>query len=110
MVATRVAVIVDGRYKNLVIDARTIIDQLTVVRIEAAPHNLSIIQAYAPISAALDEAIDEFYGVLEETLASVPRSDVVLVLGNFSTKVGKSNKSDDYHELIGSHGLRTKNQ
>lgn len=78
---TGVTVIVDGRYRNLVIGTRAITDQLAEVRMETAPHNVSIIQAYAPTSATPDEKINKFYCILEETLASFPRSDVVLVLG-----------------------------
>ncbi len=107
---TGVAVIVDGRYKNLVIGARAINDRLAVVRMDVTPHVMSIIQAYAPTSAAPDEEMDEFYGALEETLASIPRSDVTIVMGDFNAKVGKTDKSDGFYGLVGNHGLGTRNE
>lgn len=67
-------IIVDGRYKHLVLGARAINERMAVIRMDAAPSTVSIIQAYAPTSAAPDEEKEEFYSVLEETLASLPRS------------------------------------
>ena len=71
---------VDGRYKHLVLSARAINNQLEVVRIEAATFTIRVIHAYAPTSAVPNEDIKEFYSILEETLASLPRSDINLVL------------------------------
>lgn len=64
-VHTDVAVAVDGRYKNILTDARAMTNRQTVFRMEAAPYNLSTIQAYAQTSAAPDAEIDEFLSVLE---------------------------------------------
>ncbi len=64
-------------------------DRLAVVRMDVTPHVMSIIQAYA----APDEEMDEFYVALEETLASIPRSDVTIVMGDFNAKVGKTDKA-----------------
>ena len=62
--------------------ARTINNLMAVVRFDAAPFIVSVIQAYAPTSAAQDEEIKEFYGVLAETLTSLPSKDMKLVLGD----------------------------
>ena len=70
--------------------ARAINNQTAVVRIDAASSTISVIQAYAPTSAAPDEGIEEFYKVLEETLASLPRSNIRQVLGDFNAKVRKT--------------------
>ena len=83
-----VAITVDGRYKHLVVGERAINDRMAVVGIDAAPSsNIGVIQAYAPT----DEEIEEFCRVLEETLASLPRSNIKLVLGDIEAKVGKTN-------------------
>ena len=52
---TGVAIIIDGRYKHLVLGARALNDRMAVVRIDAAPSTISIIQAYAPKGTSLDE-------------------------------------------------------
>lgn len=105
-----VAVIIDGWYRNLLLGARAVNDRVTVVRMEAVSHNISITQAYAPTSKAPDEENDEFYSVLEETIALIPQSDVLFVVGDFNAKVGRIDNSDAYHGLIGSHGLGTRNE
>ena len=63
------AVIINGRYNHLVLGARVINNRMEVVRIDTAPSTMSVIQAYATNSAALNGEIEEFYHALEETLA-----------------------------------------
>lgn len=63
------AIIVDIRYKHLVLDARAVNDWIAFVRMDATPFTISIIEAYAPTSVAPDEEIENFYSVLEGTLA-----------------------------------------
>ena len=50
----------------------------------------------------------EFYSILEETLASLPRSDIKLVLGDFNAKVSKIDSSDAFYKVVGRHGLGTR--
>ena len=89
------AIIVDGRYKLVVLGTRALNNRMAVVvRISAAPSAVSVIQVYVQTSAAADEEIEEFYSVLEGILASLLRSDIKLALGNFNAKVGKTDNSD----------------
>ena len=63
---------------------------MVVVRIDAAPSTISVIQAYAPTSAAAYEEIEEFYSALEKMLASLSKSYMKLVLADFKTsKLGR---------------------
>ena len=54
---------------------------------------LSIIQCYAPKSAASDEGMEQFDNSLQDTLDSVPNRDVKIIMGDFNAKVGKLNNS-----------------
>ena len=67
---TAVAEIVDKRYKNLVIGTRAKNDRVTVVRMDAALHTISITQAYAPFSVASEEETDEFYNGADRLIAA----------------------------------------
>ena len=84
---------------------------MAFVRIDAAhASTIIVIHVYAPTSAAPDEEIEEFYSVLEETLASLLRSDIKLVLGDFNSKVEKTDKNDAFYGVVGSHDLGTRNE
>lgn len=107
---TEVAITVDGGLKHLVLGARAINNRMAVVRIDAPPSNLNVVQVYAPTSAVPDEETEEFYSVLEETLASLLRSEIKLVLVNFKTKVGKTDISNVFYRVVGSHGLKPRNE
>jgi len=45
------------------------------MRIAAKPHNMTIIQVYAPTSDYDDEAIERFYKDLESIIKSTPKKD-----------------------------------
>ena len=59
------------------------------VRLQSKPHNLSIIQCYAPTSLANDEEIETFYNALQETLNSIPNQDIKIIMGDINAEIGK---------------------
>ena len=62
--------------------------RLAYARIAAAPINLSMITAYAPTNCADDVDKDAFYAELSNLIAAVPRSDVLVLAGDFNARVG----------------------
>lgn len=46
----------------------------------------------------------------EDTLASLSRNEIKLVLGDFNTVVGKTNNNYGYCDIVGNHCLRTRNE
>ena len=61
---------------------------------------------YAPTANADDEERDAFYGKLQETLDSVPKADVLIVLGDMNAKIGEEGGSHS----AGKHGLGCRNE
>ena len=47
--------------------------KLIFIRVSAKPHNMKIIQVYAPATAHDDEEIEKFYELLESTITRVPK-------------------------------------
>ena len=64
----------------------------------------TIISAYAPTMTNPDETKDKFYEELDTLIKSVPRSDKLLVLGDFNARVGSDHIAWD--GIIGKHSTR----
>ncbi|VDL93401.1 unnamed protein product [Schistocephalus solidus] len=63
----------------------------------------TIISAYAPPMTSSDTAKDKFYEDLHALLATVPKEDKLIVLGDFNARVGTDNAA--WQGALGPHGL-----
>ena len=97
----RVAVILSKDTKKTLIGYSPVNDRILKVRLHAKPHNVSIIQCYAPTSTASNEEIKTFYNNLQETIDSIPSRDAKLVMGDFNAKVGSQNMSNSIYGRFG---------
>ena len=68
---------------------------------------LTLISAYAPTMTNSDEEKERFYGDLDKTIASVPSSDKLLIMGDFNARVGRDNVT--WQKGLGSHGVGKEN-
>ena len=66
-------------------------DQVVVVWLNAKPWNITLIQVYGP--AVTDGEMERFYQDLSQAVKQVPRGDMLLVMGDFSAKVGRREPS-----------------
>ena len=80
--------------------------RIVKVRLHAKPANITLIQVYAPTSAATDEESNEFYEDLDNTLKTVPKHDVIVQMGDFNAKVGKPMQG----QVVGEFGLGERNE
>ena len=60
------------------------------VRFQGKPFNITVIQAYAPTSNAKEAEVEWFYEDLKDLLELTPKKDVLFIIGDWNTKVGKS--------------------
>ncbi|XP_076452247.1 uncharacterized protein LOC143287892 [Babylonia areolata] len=74
--------------------------RLITIRISAKPHNLTIIQVYAPTTDHDDEETEEFYEQIDSIIATVPKKDMLIVQGDWNAKVGP----DAYQNWAGTTG------
>ena len=51
--------------------------------------NITIVQEYAPTSDYDDNEIEEFYDQLQNVIDQTPKKDILVVQGDWNTKVGK---------------------
>ena len=62
-------------------------DKMISVRFKGKPFNVTVIQAYAPISNAEEAEVERFYEDLQELLELTPQKDVLFIIGNRNAKV-----------------------
>ena len=77
------------------------------MRIKTKPFNLSIVAVYAPTDVATEAVKDEFYDEVASCLRLIPKSDYVIVAGDWNAKVGPRLRSE--HATLGPFGIGQRN-
>jgi len=80
-------------------------DRLMTVRLPLfhGRKHATFISAYAPTMTNVAEVKDKFYEDLHSVISSVPKSDKLILLGDFNARVGSDSKSWD--GIIGKFGV-----
>jgi len=81
-----------------------ICDRIITLRIQAKPANLSMVQVYAPTAEADEKDHEEFYGKLQDTIAGIPKGDIIIVMGDIDAKVEEPTSN-----YMGKYGLGKRN-
>ena len=71
------------------------------VHFQGKPFNITVIQAYAPISNAKEAEVEWFYEHLQDLLELTVQKDVLFIIGDWSAKVG----SQETPGVTGKFGL-----
>src|ERR1043165_6219074 len=82
---------------------------MLMVRVNAKPRNISIIQVYAPTTTNTEEDVNLFYEEVVKMIRKVPRRDILIVMGDFNAKGGEA-MTDDYPTVVGRGGLGSGNE
>ena len=80
-------------------------DRVMLVKLNAKPFNLSILQVYEPTTDHTDEEVEQFYDDIQMGIGQVKSDEVLVVMGDFNAKVGSTREDD----IVGSYGLGTRN-
>ena len=73
------------------------------VRCQGKPFGITVIEAYAPTSNAEEAEVERYY---EDLLELRPKKDVLLIIGDWNTKVG----SQETPGVTGKFGLGVQNE
>ena len=76
------------------------------VRFQVKPFNITVIQAYAPISNAEEAEVERFYEDLQDLLELTPKKDVLFIIGDWNAKVG----SQETPGVTGKFGFGVQNE
>ena len=83
---------------------RPVSDRIMTMRLPLSKNNFAtIISVYAPIMTNPDENKEAFYIQLASVLCGIPRTDKLLLIGDFSARIGRDN--DKWPLVMGKHGL-----
>ena len=83
-----VAIIVNKRVRNAVLQCNLKNDRMLSVRFQGKPFNVTVIQVYAPTSNAQEAEVHQFYEDLQGLLELTPTKDVLFIIGDWNAKVG----------------------
>ena len=101
-----VALIVNKRVRNAVLECSLKNDRMISVRFQGKPFNITVIQVYAPTSNAEEAEVERFYEDLQNLLELTPKKGVLFIIGDWNAKVG----SEETPGVTGKFGLGVQNE
>ena len=79
-------------------------DRLMTLRLPLPGNkNATIVSAYSPTMNNPDEVKDKFYNVLDDVISVTPRTDKLILLGDFYARVGTYHQT--WKGVIGPEGV-----
>ena len=79
-------------------------ERIMTMRIPLAKNgNATFVSIYAPTMTNPDETKENFYNQLRRTLRDIPRSDKLILMGDFNARVGR--EFEKWPTVMGRHGL-----
>ena len=83
---------------------RPVSDRIMTVRLPLSKDNFAtIISVYAPTMTNPDENKEAFYNQLASVLSGIPRTDKLMLIGDFNARIGREN--DKWPLVMGKHGI-----
>ena len=101
-----VDIMVNKRVRNAVLGCNLKNDRTISVCFQGKPFNITVIQAYAPISNDEEAEVERFYGDLQDLLELTPTKDVLFIIGDWNAKLG----SQEIPGVTGKFGLGVHNE
>ncbi|XP_062826436.1 uncharacterized protein LOC134296169 [Anolis carolinensis] len=101
-----VVFIVNNKVVKAVIGFNPKNDRMISIRVQGKPFNITVIQIYAPTTAAEEVELDQFYEDLQHLLDNTPKRDIILITGDWNAKVGSQMTTG----ITGRHGLGQPNE
>ena len=90
---------VDKRFLNAVLGCNLKSNRMISVHFQGKPFNITVIQAYAPISNVEKAEVEQFYEDRQDLLELTPKKDVLFIIWDWTAKVG----SQETHGVVGKY-------
>ena len=101
-----VGFIVDEQHSQAIVEIKPINLRLIHMKIQAKNVVENYIQCYAPLNTDEEDVKDEFFENLHDTLADIPSTEQIYLMGDFNGKVGNETRMYTYY--LGPHGRGTR--
>ena len=101
-----VAIMVNKRVRTAVLGCNLKNDRMISACFQGKPFNITVIQAYAPTSNAVEAEVEWFCEDLQDLLELTPKKDVLFIIGDWNAKVG----CQEIPGITGKFGLGIRNE
>jgi exonuclease III len=102
-----VAIILRGKWKNNVLNTFHVNERIIMIKLQAQPTDMYIIQVYFLKTSCKEEEIEIMYQQLEKLLRITDNKSNVFVIGDFNASVGSQITG---HECVGKFRLGNTNE
>ena len=102
-----VGFIVDEQHSQAIVEIRPTNLRLIHMKIQAKNVIENYIQCYASLNTDEEDVKDELFENLHDTLADIPSTEQIYLMGDFNVKVGNERRM--YIDYLGPHGRGTRN-
>ena len=72
-------------------------DRVIMMKLEAKPFNINVMQVYAPTQDHDDEEIEQFYQEIQNGIKYTKSDEVICIMGDLNAKVG----DERYQNIVG---------
>ncbi|XP_072048553.1 craniofacial development protein 2-like [Amphiura filiformis] len=103
-----VALVLNKNAQKSLLGYNPISQRIISARLRTQVGAATIIQVYAPNTSNTEEEMDEFYEDLQRTINEAPSQDMLIVMGDFNSKVGKD--WEPWNGILGKYGCGERNQ
>ena len=86
-----IGMLLSDRARKALIGYNPVNSRVITARFDAVPYKITVIHEYATTTAAADEDIETFYGILEDALARVHNKDIIIITSDSNAKIGSDN-------------------
>ena len=102
----RVEIILRNEVAKFLIGNWPISDRVVMVKLQAKPFNIIMIQVQAPTQYYDDETIKVFYEQIQSAVSYTKSSDIICIMGDLKAKVGSIKDS----KIIGNYSFAKQNE
>ena len=81
-------------------------DRLMIIKMNAKPFNILIMQVYAPTTDCEESELEKFYDEMDKATKQCKSDELLIVMGDLNAKVGDERIDD----VVGPHGLGKQNE
>lgn len=102
-----VGFLINNRWRKNILSFKHFSDRVTVLKMMFNSCKVSIVQVYAPTSAASTSTLENFYKDLDQAITFC-KSEVIITIGDFNASLGV--RQDGEEDIMGPYGFGIRNE